>query len=178
MVLRMDALFVADRKAGKQKLTGAGRLEFRRRQKREWVEEIKQTCKTPSRQALPQSTLGKAVTYTFNMWTKLERFVEYEEVELSNKLAENVELIPPVGHTAAVTPTCVRRTHAGSGKTVTLINPAHGSGTPSSVSQNLSFNASCMSRGSLAWAILPKPAPVTVVLLVYELVMKSRSRLA
>ena len=40
-------------------------------------------------QALPQSALGKAVAYTLNMWTKLERCLEYEEVELSNNLAEN-----------------------------------------------------------------------------------------
>jgi len=89
MVLRMDALFVADREARKQELTRAERLEFRRQHTGDWVEEIKQTCKTLSRQALPQSTLGKAVTYTLNMWTKLERCFEYEEVELSNNLAEN-----------------------------------------------------------------------------------------
>jgi transposase len=33
--------------------------------------------------------LGKAATYTLNMWTKLERCFEYDEVELSNNLAEN-----------------------------------------------------------------------------------------
>ena len=42
-----------------------------------------------SRQALPQSALGKAATYTLNMWEKLERCLEYEQVELSNNLAEN-----------------------------------------------------------------------------------------
>jgi hypothetical protein len=39
--------------------------------------------------ALPKSALGKAVTYTLNQWPKLVRCLEYEEVELSNNLAEN-----------------------------------------------------------------------------------------
>ena len=40
-------------------------------------------------QVLPQSALGKAASYTLNMWDKLERCFKYEEVELSNNLAEN-----------------------------------------------------------------------------------------
>lgn len=32
---------------------------------------------------------NKAAAYTLNMWNKLERYLEYEEVELSNNLAEN-----------------------------------------------------------------------------------------
>ena len=38
---------------------------------------------------LPQSALGKAVAYTLNMWAELERCFQYEQVELSNNLAEN-----------------------------------------------------------------------------------------
>ena len=38
---------------------------------------------------MPQSALGKAAAYTLNIWAKLERCFEYEEVELSNNLAEN-----------------------------------------------------------------------------------------
>ena len=32
---------------------------------------------------------GKAVSYTLNMWPKLARCLEYEDVELSNNLVEN-----------------------------------------------------------------------------------------
>ena len=42
-----------------------------------------------SKEALPKSALGKAVAYTLNQWPKLVRCLEYEEVELSNNLAEN-----------------------------------------------------------------------------------------
>lgn len=89
MVVRMDALFLVDRQARKQGLSGAERLELRREHARPWVDEIQQTCLTLSKQVLPQSALGKAVAYTLNMWAKLERCFEYEQVELSNNLAEN-----------------------------------------------------------------------------------------
>jgi hypothetical protein len=38
---------------------------------------------------LPQSALAKACNYTLTLWTRLGRFLEYPEVELSNNLAEN-----------------------------------------------------------------------------------------
>ncbi len=38
---------------------------------------------------LPQSAFGKAAAYTWNMWAKLERCLQYGHVELSNNLAEN-----------------------------------------------------------------------------------------
>ena len=39
--------------------------------------------------ALPQSALAKACNYTLTLWTRLGRFLEYPELELSNNLAEN-----------------------------------------------------------------------------------------
>ena len=89
MVLRMDALFLVDRDARKQELSAAERLAQRREHAKPWVNEIRETCRKLSRQALPQSTLGKAVAYTLNQWQKLERCLDYEQVELSNNLAEN-----------------------------------------------------------------------------------------
>jgi transposase len=38
---------------------------------------------------LPESALGKAVKYTLNQWTKLERCLTHPLAELSNNLAEN-----------------------------------------------------------------------------------------
>lgn len=89
MVVRMDALFLVDRNARAQNLTSAERYTLRREHARPWVDEIRQECLAITRQALPQSALGKAAAYTLNMWTKLERCLEYEDVELSNNLAEN-----------------------------------------------------------------------------------------
>jgi len=89
MVVRMDALFVVDREARTQALTGAQRLALRREHAQPWVDEIREACLVVSKQALPQSALGKAAAYTLNMWEKLKRCFEYGEVELSNNLAEN-----------------------------------------------------------------------------------------
>lgn len=89
MVTRMDAVFLVDRNAREQGMSAAERHMFRREHARSWVDEIRQECLAIQRRALPQSALGKAVAYTLNMWKKLDRCFEYEEVELSNNLAEN-----------------------------------------------------------------------------------------
>lgn len=89
MVVRMDALFLIDRNARQEGLTSAERLAFRREHAQPWVGEIRQECLAISRQGLPQSASSRAAAYTLNMWQKLVRCLEYEEVELSNNLAEN-----------------------------------------------------------------------------------------
>lgn len=89
MVVRMDALFLVDREARKQGLTGAERLAVRRQHTRPWVDEIRENCESLLRHVLPQSALRKAAAYTLNMWAKLERCFDYEQVELSNNLVEN-----------------------------------------------------------------------------------------
>jgi transposase len=89
MVTRMDAVFLVDRNAREQGMSTAERHVLRREHARSWVDEIRQECLAIQRRALPQSALGKAVAYTLNMWKKLDRCFEYEEVELSNNLAEN-----------------------------------------------------------------------------------------
>ena len=89
MVVRMDALFLVDRDARQKEMSGAERLAHRRELAQPWVDEIKEACQMLSKHVLPQSALGKAVGYTLNMWTKLTLCLAYEEVELSNNLAEN-----------------------------------------------------------------------------------------
>ena len=89
MVTRMDAVFLVDRNAREQGMSAAERHVLRREHARSWLDEIRQECLAIQRRALPQSALGKAVAYTLNMWKKLDRCFEYEEVELSNNLAEN-----------------------------------------------------------------------------------------
>jgi transposase len=89
MVLRMDALFLVDRDARRKEMSAAERLAHRRALSQEFVDEIREACRGLQRTALPKSLLGKAAAYTLNMWPKLVRCLEYEEVELSNNLAEN-----------------------------------------------------------------------------------------
>jgi hypothetical protein len=89
MVIRMDALFLVDREARRQGMSDGERLAQRREHAQPWVNEIRETCQLLLLQALPKSALGKAAAYTLNMWPKLLRCLEYEQVELSNNLAEN-----------------------------------------------------------------------------------------
>jgi hypothetical protein len=89
MVMRMDALFLVDRDARQRQMSVDERLASRREHAEVWAEEIRQECLKLREAVLPKSALGKAVTYTLNMWPKLRRCFDYAEVELSNNLAEN-----------------------------------------------------------------------------------------
>ena len=50
---------------------------------------IKEKLEAAQQQALPASKFGKAVVYVLGRWPRLEGFLQYPEVELSNNLAEN-----------------------------------------------------------------------------------------
>jgi transposase len=89
MVTRMDALFLVDRHAREQQLGAEDRGALRREHARTWMEEIHTECLRLRSQVLPKSTLGEAVNYTLNMWQKLRRCFDHDEVELSNNVAEN-----------------------------------------------------------------------------------------
>jgi hypothetical protein len=89
MVTRMDALFLIDRDARQRELTAGERLAQRAEYAEPWLQEIRATSLRLSRELLPKSALGQAVTYTLNQWPKLRRCFDYAEVELSNNLAEN-----------------------------------------------------------------------------------------
>ena len=53
------------------------------------LEEIKTSIQAARTGALPKSALAKACDYTLTLWSRLSRFLEYPELELSNNLAEN-----------------------------------------------------------------------------------------
>ncbi len=89
MVTRMDALFLVDRHARRERLSVEERLAMRREHADSWATEIYDQCESLRKTALPKSALGQAVTYTLKMWPKLRRCFDYAEVELSNNLAEN-----------------------------------------------------------------------------------------
>src|SRR5271157_2636288 len=53
------------------------------------LDEIRAQTLEAQTNALPQSGTGKAANYTLALWSKLTRFLEYPDLELSNNLAEN-----------------------------------------------------------------------------------------
>jgi transposase len=53
------------------------------------LEQIKAAIQSTRTDALPKSAQAKACDYTLTLWSRLSRFLEYPELELSNNLAEN-----------------------------------------------------------------------------------------
>ena len=89
IVTRIDELFGIDARARAQGLDHAARHQLRLEQAVPLLDALRPRIEAARAQALPASTLVKAINYTLTLWRKLTRFLEYPELELSNNLAEN-----------------------------------------------------------------------------------------
>lgn len=89
IVERIDDLFAIDRVAREKGYDFAARHRLRGEHAPELLGTIKEKMEAAQQQALPASKLGKAVAYALGLWQRLEIFLHYPEVELSNNLAEN-----------------------------------------------------------------------------------------
>ena len=89
IVLLIDELFGIDAEARAQGLGTAERDALRQERSRPLLGAIKAAIEAARDSALPSSRLGQAITYTLGLWPKLEHFLEWPELELSNNLAEN-----------------------------------------------------------------------------------------
>jgi transposase len=85
----MDKLFAIDTRARAEKMDHAARHALRQQQAPSLLDKIRDQILTMSRNVLPKSAAGKACTYTLTLWKRLEHFLDYPELELSNNLAEN-----------------------------------------------------------------------------------------
>jgi transposase len=89
IVLLINDLFGIDAEARAQNLDFAARDILRQQRARPLLDTIKQAIEAARGQALPASKLGGAVAYTLGLWERLNRFLDYPELELSTNLAEN-----------------------------------------------------------------------------------------
>ena len=89
IVKQVNELFAIDAEAREQGLGVEARAALRREQAPPVLEAIKTAIESACASSLPGSTLGKACQYTLGLWSKLTRFLDYPELELSNNLAEN-----------------------------------------------------------------------------------------
>lgn len=89
IVLLIDDLFGIDAEARAQGLDLAGRDALRQERSRPQLQSIRAAVEAARGSALPSSKLGKAIQYTLGLWHKLNRFLDYPVLELSNNLAEN-----------------------------------------------------------------------------------------
>jgi len=85
----MNDLFAIDAEAREKNMDHAARHVLRREKAPTLLDEIRAQILEAQKNALPQSATGKAASYTLALWSKLTRFLEYPELELSNNLAEN-----------------------------------------------------------------------------------------
>ena len=89
IVAQMDELFAIDAQARQKDLSPMERHVLRLEKAKPLLEQINTGIQAARAGALPQSAPAKACNYTLTLWTRLGRFLEYPEVELSNNLAEN-----------------------------------------------------------------------------------------
>jgi transposase len=89
IVAQMNELFAIDAKARQEGLSQIDRHVLRLEKAKPLLEQIKAAIQAARAGALPKSALAKACDYTLTLWSRLSRFLEYREVELSNNLAEN-----------------------------------------------------------------------------------------
>src|ERR1700720_4455671 len=89
IVAQMDELFALDAQARKEGLSPQDRQLLRLDKSKPLLEQIKSQIQRERSDALPKSVLAKACNYTLTLWTRLTRFLEHPELELSNNLAEN-----------------------------------------------------------------------------------------
>jgi transposase len=89
IVAHIDRLFAVDGQAREAGLDPPARDALRQVHAQPLVAELKSRVEAARSGALPKSLLAKACAYTLNLWSRLTRFLEHPEVELSTNLAEN-----------------------------------------------------------------------------------------
>jgi transposase len=89
IVAQINELFAIDAQAREEGLSPMDRHVLRSEKTKPLLEQIKAAIQAARGSALPKSALAKACDYTLTLWTRLTRFLEYPELELSNNLAEN-----------------------------------------------------------------------------------------
>ena len=89
IVAQINELFAIDAQARQEGLSPMNRHVLRLEKAKPLLEQIKAAIQAARSSALPKSALAEACDYTLTLWTRLSRFLQYPELELSNNLAEN-----------------------------------------------------------------------------------------
>jgi transposase len=89
IVAQMNELFAIDAKARDEGLSQIDRHLLRLEKSKPLLDQIKTAIEAARAAALPKSALAKACNYTLTLWSRLSRFLEYPELELSNNWVEN-----------------------------------------------------------------------------------------
>jgi len=93
IVKRMDDLFAIDAEARTEKMDHAARHALRLGKALALLDDMRAQILAAQKTALPKSATGKAAGYTLALWSKLTRFLEHPELELSNNLARELNAL-------------------------------------------------------------------------------------
>jgi transposase len=89
LVTRIDALFAVDASAREKEFDPLRRHQLRQTESAALLTPLREALKATLHQSLPASATAKACRYTLALWSKLTRFLEYPQLELSTNAAEN-----------------------------------------------------------------------------------------
>lgn len=85
----VQALYATERTAREQGLDAGQRQQLRKEQATEKLDELEAWLKAQLPDVLPKSSIGKAITYTLNLWPRLKRYLDDGRYEIDNNLVEN-----------------------------------------------------------------------------------------
>lgn len=89
VLTKMQSLYDIERIARERQVGKETLWRFRQLYAKPILEEIEQWLKTNLNQVVPQSAIGKAITYTYNLWPRLKRYIDDGRYEIDNNLIEN-----------------------------------------------------------------------------------------
>ncbi|MDQ7064323.1 MAG: IS66 family transposase [candidate division KSB1 bacterium] len=85
----IQKLYAIERHARDAELSHADRQALRQQQARPILNHLETWLRQNHLTTLPESKIGKAITYALKRWDRLTRYVEYGQVEIDNNLVEN-----------------------------------------------------------------------------------------
>lgn len=89
VLLQIQRLYEIERNARERQIDYTTRKRYRKLYARPILMEMEVWLKENSSTVLPKSAIGKAITYTLNLWPKLVRYIDDGRYEIDNNLIEN-----------------------------------------------------------------------------------------
>jgi len=89
VLTKMQSLYEIERMARERQVCAETTKRFRQIYATPILQELEQWLKTNLNQVVPKSAMGKAISYTYNLWPRLRRYIEDGRYEIDNNLIEN-----------------------------------------------------------------------------------------
>ena len=97
VIREIAKLYAIEAVLRENKSSASERKATRMKESRPLLDGIKEMIASQRARHLPQSLTGKAISYTLDLWTELNVYVEDGELEIDNNLIENLIRVPALG---------------------------------------------------------------------------------